>query len=170
MMNIIQSLENYVVEQINKEIKRLNPSSAGARKMVSEIESTNYAIEQVLQGHTDVKNRRNDVNAYLQFVEASTAVDYGRIRERVIGTREIPTFIEDVANHKVDDLLNVNDQNYIITPITTEDFCQMMPGQVSVAKSAISNTLTSGQIQGLSKIAFAKVDVNREVCSEHEVD
>lgn len=91
-----QAVEAYVVEQINNELTRINHGPE-ARKVATEVESTDYAIEQILQAHPAVTNRHVDGEAYRQFVEVGKAVDNGRIRERVIGTREIPTFAEDAA-------------------------------------------------------------------------
>lgn len=91
-----QAVEDYVVEQIHHAITRLNPVPE-ARKVVSEVESTDYSIENILQAHPAVTNRHADVESHRQFVEAGKSVDNGRIRKRVIGTREIPTFTEDAA-------------------------------------------------------------------------
>lgn len=82
------SIEQYVVEQINRAIARLDPSPE-ARKVVAEVESTDYSIKTILVGHPEFNNP--------QFPAAAALVDNGRIRERIIGTREIRTFAEDAA-------------------------------------------------------------------------
>ena len=74
-----KELEQYVVGKIGKP----------EHKAVREVESTDYSINKMLDEHPDAGST--------QFKDARKSVDNGNIRERVIGSREIPTFAEDAA-------------------------------------------------------------------------
>ncbi len=95
-----KSLEDDLVRAINDRIDSMR-NGEPASKTMREVESTDYAIGQALQEHEALKGRRENPEYYKAFVEAKNGLDYGNIRERVIGSREIPTFVED-ANQAAD--------------------------------------------------------------------
>ena len=83
----------YVVEKIQTKIDNMiGPANEDARQTISEVESTDFSINEILKDHPAIQNRREDVETYKDYVAARSGVDLGNIREQIIGTSEIPAW------------------------------------------------------------------------------
>ena len=83
--------------QIEKAVEK---GGEQAREVISEVEVTDHAITMALSKHPAVKNRKTDPDRHAEFLKAKEALDYGDVREAVIGTREIVPISEKAAPTK----------------------------------------------------------------------
>lgn len=83
---------------ITAEIGQRIAATGNDSRVVREVESTDVAIDDAWQSHPAIKDRLSDDDkAYLDVMTTISEIDYGDVRERIIGTRHIPTFLEQQA-------------------------------------------------------------------------
>ena len=90
-------LEKWAIEQIKDKVKALGNDALAVR----EVESTDFAIDEIWKDSPYVKDRHQNPQQYKAYVEARKKVDYKKIRKAIIGTEEMVPYGNDGRREKV---------------------------------------------------------------------